>query len=377
LPISILVLGFHINMTPLLSAIISVLIGNFLIGLLFKPALEYLQKIREQLLSIVVPMDDVRMGLSRVRALDAEKLEEEETVALRMINETFRKYILAYGSFKRVAFTFLLVLLLLVNLTVVAASFSPWRTALLCVLITTTIVSFARMLAADSYPAPDHLWNLDYLVTHFSNFHPEALIRLLNIGVEKTSWESKPRLCLSCAVHLTGYKFFLVMTNEDESQKYFISYGKVGAKTKVTQVILPEHYRWLVPLGELDSNWPAGLQAPVFVHLFVFIPTPIAWVDAGSSPYFVSHELWTPHPGDPSVVGEVAGLTPCHPRSKDSNVTFKRKKTMFYETWEVPSINRDEDKVHFRLRKLLWFYRRELENATGISTLTGSQLPTS
>jgi hypothetical protein len=363
-------------MTPILSAIISVLIGNFLIGLLFKPALEYLQKIREQLLSIAVPMDDVYLRSFRAKPWNAEKFEEEETAARRSINETLRKYMLAYGSFKRVAFTFLLVLLLLVNLTIVAAAFDPWKTTLLCVLMTATIVAFARMLAADSFPAPDHLWNLDYLVAHFSNFHPEALIRLLNIGVEKVSWEPKPRLCLSCAVHLTGYKFFLVMTNEDESQKYFISYGKVSAKTRVNQVVLPEHYRWLIPLGELDPNWPAGLHAPVFVHLFVFIPTPIGWSDAGSSPYFVSHELWTPHPGDPSRVGEVVGLTPCNPRSKDRNVTFKRKKTVFYETWEVPLINRDEDKAHYRLRRLLWFYRRELENATDISTLIGSQLPT-
>ncbi len=236
-----------------------------------------------------------------------------------------------------------------------------------------TLIAFARRLAAGSYPRPDEIWNLDYLVSHFSNFHPEDLIRLLNIGVEKTSWESKPQLCLSCAVHLTGYKFFLVMTNEDESQNYFISYGKVSSKTKVNQVILPEHYRWLIPVGELNPNWPVGLDASVFVHLFIFIPTPIGWTDAGASPYFVSHELWATHPGN--RVGEVVGMTVCSPRSKDRNVTFKRKKTEFYETWDICSINKDVDKLHFRLRKLLWFYRRDLENATGISTLIGAQLP--
>jgi len=245
----------------------------------------------------------------------------------------------------------------------------------LCVLATAVILGVARILAADAYPSPEQLGNLDYLVSHFSNVHPESLIRLLNIGVQRITSEKGSQLILSCGVHLTGYKFFAVMTNEDQSQHHFIAFGKVGSNTKVDQVILPEYFRWHVEVGDLDPQWPNGLQLPVWVHLFVFIPTPIGWKDIGVSPYFVSHELWAPFPGDPAQAGETLGLTICNPRSRDTRVTFQRKKSEFREKWELTSVNTDDDKNDFRLRKLLRFYRRELESANDITALSGSRLP--
>lgn len=360
---------------PLLPAIISILIGNFLIGLLFKPALERLSEIREELLSVVLPLDEVHMRSFRSKPWDAEKLSEAEETARHALNKIFRKYTLAYRSFKRIGILFLLALRVLVYFTIVAAAFALWKTLVFCFLVTAVIFGAARVLAADAYPSPEQLANLDYLVSHFSNIHPESLIRLLNIGVQRITWEKQSQLILSCGLHLTGYKFFVVMTNEDESQHHFIAYGKIGANTKVDQVILPDYYRWHVPVGDLDPRWPTGLVLPVWVRLYVFIPTPVGWKEDAVSPYYVGHELWTPHPGDPTRAGETIGLTICSPLSQDREVTFRRSKNALRETREITSINVDSDKRHSRLRKLIRFYRHELENSTDITALSGSRLP--
>jgi hypothetical protein len=364
-------------MPPILPAIITVLIGNFLIGLLFKPALEQLQGIRQELLSVEIPADDVYTRSFRAKPWNAARQAEEDETARRAINGIFRKYALAYPSFLRIGFLFLIALLLLVNVTIVAAaaSFTFWWKVALCSLGSAIVLWLAKWLAADAYPSPSQLHSLDYLASHFSNFHPDSLIRLLNVGTQRIATENRSQLILSCGVHLTGYKFFLVMTNEDESRHHFVAFGKVGAKTRVEQVIRPEIYRWHVPVGDLDPQWPEGLIVPVWVHLFVFISTPVGWKELGTHPHFVSHELWTPHPGDPALKGETMGLTICNPRSQDRQVTFQRKKSKFRETWEIPSINVDADKNHFQLRKLLRYYRRELENATDITSLSGARLP--
>jgi hypothetical protein len=360
----------------MLPAIISILIGNFLIGLIFKPALDHLREIREELLSVVIPLDEIHARSFRLRRpWRAEEFEEADHAARHKINEIFRTYTLAYGSFKRIGIVFLIALLLLVNFTIFASFpsvFLYWEAAILCALMTAIILWIARWLAVDAYPSPEQLWDQDYLVSHFSNIHPESLIRLLNIGVQRGSEEGRSQLSLSCAVHVTGYKFFLLMTNEDESQLYLVSYGKVDAKTKVNYVIHPEFYRWNIPLGDINPQWPNGLNLPVWLHLFVFLPTPVGWSDPYAHPYFVSHELWVTFP---FAGGESLGLTVCNPRSRDRLVMFQRKKNIFYESWELTSIGTDEDKIHFRLRKLLRFYRHELENETGICTLTGSRLP--
>ena len=364
------------------SAIVSILIGNFLIGLIFKPALDHLREIREKLLSVVVPLDEVHHRSFRLRRpWNAEEFEKADEASRHEINEILRKYTLAYRSFKRIGIVFLVALLVLVNFTIVTAvlsALSDWETMVLCVLVTGTILALARWLATDAYPSPGQLLNLDYLVSHFSNIHPESLIRLLNIGVTRRSEENRSQLFLSCAVHLTGYKFFLLMANEDESQFYVVSYGRIGGRTKVNYVIDPRFYRWNIPLGDINPQWPNGLNLPVSLHLFVFLPTPVGWSDSSAHPYFVSHELWAPFPSDPhGGAGETLGMTVCSPRSKDRSVEFKRKKKMLYETWELTSIGTGEDKSHFRLRRLLRFYRHELENATDICTLTGSRLPPS
>jgi len=365
-------------MTPILAAIISILVGNFLVGVLFKPALEHLQKIREELISVVIPIADRRLGHRGQQPGDAQDIQTRIDSALRSMNEILRKYILDYQSFRRIGILFLAALILLFNFTVCALLIKLcglWITAVACTLVTVATVAIARGIAPDSYPQPQDLSSLDYLCSHYSNFQPETLIRILDIGIQPPVLENSPQLCLSCAVHLTGYKFFMAMTNEEQSSLYFISYGSVSAKTKATHVIFADYYRWLIQVGTLNPAWPQGLQIPVYAHLFIFIPIPEGWNNANTSPYFMSQELWTPMPGNPHEAGVVLNMHKCNPGSVDRRITFRRRKTRLHESWEITPDFTDQNAENFRLRKLLWFYRRELESEAAIRTLTGQQLP--
>lgn len=358
----------------MLSAIVSILIGNFLIGLLFKPALEHLQRIREDLLLVVIPVDDAPMRSFGSRPWDSETLRKAHEAARHAINEILRKYTLAYEPFKRIGLVFVVAILLLVNFTILVMPLTLDKRALLCVSLTAIVLLLVRFLSADAYPAPHLLSDLDYLVGHFANIHPESLIRLLNVGVQRVNEDKHSRLALSCAVHLTGYKFFVAMTNEDESQVYLVSYGKIGTKTKVNCLIGQDYYRWLIPLADIDPKWPNGLNLPVSVHLYIFLPPPVGWKDPYAHPYFVSHELWVANPGDPNQHGEVCGTTPCSPHSKDKLVEFKRKKARLSDIWELSSIKTDADRRDYRLRRLLAHYKRKVEKVTAICTSSGSQL---
>lgn len=91
----------------MLSAIVSILIGNFLIGLIFKPALDHLREIREKLLSVVVPLDEVHHRSFRLRKpWNAEEFEKADEASRHEINEILRKYTLAYHAFRRIGIVF-------------------------------------------------------------------------------------------------------------------------------------------------------------------------------------------------------------------------------------------------------------------------------
>jgi hypothetical protein len=232
-------------------------------------------------------MEEFRWRTFRSEPWNREQYDSDNERARDEINRILRKYTLAHRSFKRIGVLFLFVLLLLIIFTIAASTLELRWKVIVGFGVIAIILGIAGGIAPEAYPSPDQIWNLDYLIGHFPNFHPESLIQILNIGVQRTSSPENPsQLCLSCAVHLTGYKFFLVMTNEDQSQRHFISFGKVTGRTKVNQVIFPGHYRWMIPVGDLDPTWPVGLDLPVWVHLFVFIPTPIGWTEEKKMPYF-------------------------------------------------------------------------------------------
>jgi hypothetical protein len=107
-------------MPPILPAIITLFKGNFLIGVLFKPAFDRLQA-----------------------AKDA-------------INGLFRKYTTAYEPFRRKALLCLFAFLLLANLTVVAAGWRLETTVFVCGAVSLIAIGCALYLASQAHSSPDH-----------------------------------------------------------------------------------------------------------------------------------------------------------------------------------------------------------------------------
>jgi len=259
----------------MLTTIISIFIGNFLIGLLFKPALDHLREVREELLTVSFPTLGPRWELFAPKRLDPQAVEDQQASARKTINEIFRRYNLAYKSFVRVGRVFLIALLLLVSAAVWSVELSlAWALAC-CAAAILFVFVVAFYLSRDSYPSLQELMTLDHFLNHYSNFHPDIAIDLMQIRAQLVRERNKtPYLALSSTVHLTGYKCFVAITNEEQTKCPLVVLGKVSRKSKLTHVIEPDFYTWLIRLGDIDSNWPQRLEESVFLHLFVFLPLP-------------------------------------------------------------------------------------------------------
>lgn len=361
----------------MLTAIISIFIGNFLIGLLFKPALEHLRDVREELCSVRFPTRNpfelvAALGLGD-RAREDDQLQREQESARRVLNEIIRKYRLAYTFFRQVGLVFLGAFLVLANVTVWTLRLKcPW--SIVCYVGTSVVVILIVLFfAEEAYPSPSELLTLDHFLNHFSNIHPDVLIDLMEIGVQKVKEQGKaPYFALSTALHLTGYKVLAALTNQDQSRCFWISLGKVNKGTDVTHVVDPHFYRWYIKLGEINAGWPTGLELPAVLHLFVFMPVPAGWKSAPISPFYVSSDIWVKLGNEPA---ENQGVEHCHSSLQDKLIRFERKKGRFREKWKITSINSDKGASGYRLREIVRQYKRMLERARTISTFSDSELP--
>ena len=282
----------------MLSALITILIGNVILGSLVKPLLDQLRDTRDELKSITLPITNPLWVSFNPRKLAPGEVQNDWDKARYELNEIYRKYSLAYRPFKKMGLIFLIALVLLANAAIGATSFGLEAKITLGVLTTAAILILSWLISDEVYPSPPQVWNLDYLASHYQNIHPDSFIKLMQIGPLIIRPDGRSHLALSCAIHLSGYKYFVAMTNEDESKVHCISLGSVGKKTKVTHEVRPDFYHWYISLGEVDSNWPAGLELPVNVHLYIFLPVPAGWQNTISTPYFVTHELWLKNPDE-------------------------------------------------------------------------------
>ncbi len=349
----------------MLPTVISIFIGNFLIGLLFKPALDHLREVREELLRVSFPMPDPLRELFALKRLDPQAVEGQQASARKTINEIFRRYGLAYSSFARIGRVFLVALLLLASAAVWSFQLSlTWALACHAAAILIVFV-VAFYLSRDSYPSLRELMTLDHFLNHYSNFHPDVAIDLMQIRVQLVKERDiPPYLALSNGIHLTGYKFFVALTNEDQTKCHLVVLGKVSRKSEATHIIEPDSYTWLIRLCDIDRNWPQSLDESVFLHLFVFLPLPAGWKSESITPYVHSIPLWLRGPNE--TWEEHLTHTRCSSEVRDQFIKFVCEKRIGSETWKIQSIDAENGLDNWRLRKLIRFYKRELEHARSI-----------
>jgi len=128
----------------MLTAIISVFIGNFLVGVIFKPSLERLWSIRGELLDLKFPTSSpLREILGRPR-MDRIELGQRQDDVRRQVNEIFRKYRLAYNSFRKIGWIFLGAVLLMGLLAISSANLPLTLFLLACLSLTLTLLVTTR-----------------------------------------------------------------------------------------------------------------------------------------------------------------------------------------------------------------------------------------
>jgi hypothetical protein len=355
----------------MLTTVISIFIGNFLIGLLFKPALDHLRSVRDELVGVQFPIrDHVADVVARINdetQLDANEMRRKQYEAKQTINKILVKYRLAYLSFQKVGSIFFLLLLALVNLTVASAELKFPRSLGIYLGANALVILVAIYLSSDSYPSPNKLASIEYLVNHYDNMFPDLLIDVIEPRIQIVNETgSRQRFMLATSVHLTGYKFFVAVTNSDQTECYLVFLGKIGESTDATHFMHPKSYFWHIKLDELNiSRRETIVDRVVFVHLFVFLPSPASWRNEAICPFFSSSPLWERHPAGEQW-GDHMGATSCRSGSTDSSIQFRRTKGVMSEKWEITSIRTDQKNENYRLRRLIQFYKRELENSSNI-----------
>ena len=169
---------------------------------------------------------------------------------------------------------------------------------------------------------------------------------------------------LATAVHLTGYRFFVAITNSDQTECYLVFLGKIGEETDVTHFRHPSSYFWHVKLDELNIEWRETISdRNVYLHFFVFLPTPEGWRDDFGCPYLISGPIWERHPGD-GHWGQNMGMS--NRMATDKSIQFKRRKKGIPEEWEITSVRTDVEAANHRLHTLVRFYKHELEKSSNI-----------
>jgi hypothetical protein len=355
----------------MLPAIVSIFIGNFLIGVVFKPAYDRLRSIRERILSVTVPapVNDVFARMLLDEENPPERRRQQLKSAVRELNAILRQYQLEYASFKKIGQVFLVALILLANAAIMPLKLALWSAIAAHLASTALVIGLAIHISSEAYPSPGRLTTLDYLGMHFPNIHPNALIDLLSPGTYIVDEKHQSKLTLAADVHLTGYKFLAAITDSDQSECYYVCLGTVHKKTAVTLVITPVAYNWLVQLGPIDKQRLMALGQDIFVHLIVFLPMPAGWRDEVLRPFVGSHALYERMP-DGQIGTHLGAKATCNSNCQDTHTEFRCHKGVLYEKWKIQRVDQQPGIDNVGLRRLVSVYKSDIEKCSGIRTIS-------
>lgn len=360
----------------MLTAIVSVFVGNFLVGVIFKPSLERLWAIRAELLNLKFPTTGPPREILGKARIDTNKLEEVQDDVRRQVNEIFREYRLAYSSFRKIGWIFLVSVFLMGLLAIWSATLPLCSFVVGCITLFLTLLAATYYISDDTFPSFGKLRSIDHFSNHYLNFYPDTLIDLMELRVIWSQQAgAKPSLAFSSTVQLIGYKFFLAVTDFDQTESRLVVLGKITDETEVFHIIGEDLFSWLARLAEIDPTQMDSLFGngkSVWVHLYVFLPVPVGWRSEAMSPYVLSTQILERMEGQTMFVH---GAAKCNSSWRDDYVKFTRQRNMFFETWQVETIDAPDAEGNSKVRKLLWFYRHELENASSIEVIRRFDFP--
>lgn len=210
----------------MLTAIVGIFLGNFLVGTLFAPALQELRKILRQFSSIKLPHRSARPGAEQMTYEERHHTEEE---AAREFNRLFREYSISFKALKKLGGLFALALITLATIVAWQLPISlTARIRLIPCLIAIILVTGLYLQRAFA-PTPRQLVSIDFLQNNFANLHLSSLFDCsrLSIDLGRELFESVAHFRIRQNLMFLGYRFLMAVSDETCSQVFYVSYGQL------------------------------------------------------------------------------------------------------------------------------------------------------
>lgn len=338
------------------AALVGVLIGNFLIGTLFAPSLRKLRDIFDSFGRI-----EIAYGL---RGGDPNRHQRDfvgdQERVVEQFNGSFRNYMIAYGSFKRLGLVFCSALILLGCSVVWQTHYGLERKLVMCVVLAALVLATASYLQSTIAPTPSQLVTVDSLANSFSNFHMGPLFDIAKVCVAYNPpvgrQDGSLRLSLAQLIPFTGYRLLLAVTDSKCSRLYFAVHGEVGVRTSFQHVWTSEFKGSSLQLGTLPlAKMPREATRQLRLFVWLFIPTARSWQKGDYEyPHFLDSEVTSDEHG---MIGYRLCSDFCSWTNLDPNVHFSRDTFGPLARWTLIQINVEVENGPQRIVKM---YKQEM-----------------
>jgi hypothetical protein len=165
-------------------------------------------------------------------------------------------------------------------------------------------------------------------------------------------------LYLITAIPVIGFKYVVLVTDEDQKETFFAVWGSVSENTNINMSLSPETTQYQITIGDLDVAKLSALGRPLSIHLYAFIPEPTSWTPRAVSPCLVTSSLV-------AIIGRNVGWTlaggQCQSDRRDTGIKFERKKWWLFDRWVITHINSASSLPNQYLRDYLRSRKQEIE----------------
>ena len=318
----------------MLTAIVGILLGNFLIGTLFAPTLQELRRVLRTFSEIALPFETI-LG----ERVPLEERREARKAAARQFSQSYREYTIAFNAFRRLGVVFVVAILVLACLVVWQVHLGVVTLVLAMIVLCAAVLATAFYLQRVMAPAPGQLASIDFLQNNFANLHMSALFDCAEPRIDFGRELDDPvaHFRISQKLLFLGYRFLMAVSNESNSRLYFVAHGQLDSGAKVEQLWTPQLQRFHIPIGDFSLSEAFRTEPSLRLHLWLFVPTPRGWAgESALHPRLLSDRIT-------ETFGAQAGirlaLNACSWNSLDEAVDFVHRRLAGITTWRITRLS--------------------------------------
>lgn len=348
----------------MLAAIVGILLGNLLIANLFAPTLQRLRDILPKFAEIELPHRSVWSDEEKLTPAEYRRAQE---TAAEKFNLLFREYAMTFAAFKKVGGVFAASVLLL-------ACVVAWQFPVHILTRASAMVAFARVICIGGVflqraiaSTPSQLVSIDFLENNFANLHLESLFDCahLHANFGRGFGRNDPVMHFSLfqKVMFTGYKFLVVICDDEHARVFYVAYDPVGANVNFQQFWTPELTAFQIPLGDFSLADALLVTQSLRICLWLFVPTPRGWAKPDvQHPRFLIEDITDELGGR---VGVRLTSSDCSWTSTDEHTSFDLRHFGVVPLWKILPI--DIPSEHSP-QALIEMFRQKILQSKGIES---------